>query len=201
MSSAAQALANRQNSLLSTGPVTAAGKAASSHNALRHGLTSKHVVLPGEDAAEYDALRDNLINDYDPANETERTLVEEVAAGSWRLARARRQETAILKRLVDENTKDAEKEFSYLFLEKPKEIERLLRYITTIERSYYRALSKLEKLQKERAALERRNAVVSTWAKSAPQKKNGLVSQSAPCFVPKAEVSRVVTAQGAPARL
>jgi hypothetical protein len=97
MSSTAQVLANRQNSLHSTGPVTAAGKAVSAQNARSHGLTSKQIVLPGEDPEEYDAVRASLIRDYAPANETERTLVEEIAAGSWRLARARRHETAILK--------------------------------------------------------------------------------------------------------
>ena len=67
MSSAAKALANRQNSLHSTGPATAEGKAASSQNALRHGLTSKQIVLPGEDAAHYDELRQDLLAAYIPA--------------------------------------------------------------------------------------------------------------------------------------
>jgi hypothetical protein len=177
MSSAAKALANRQNSLHSTGPATPAGKAVASQNAVRHGLTSRHIVRPGEDPAEYDEHRESLIRDYAPANETERTLIEEVAAGSWRLTRARRHETAILKRLIGENTKDADTEFSYLFIEKPKEVERLLRYITTIERSYYRALNKLQQLQKERKKEERVSAAVQTWA-SRLKPANGFVSQS-----------------------
>ncbi|HYI96311.1 MAG TPA: hypothetical protein VEX68_22400, partial [Bryobacteraceae bacterium] len=61
MSSPAKALANRQNSLHSTGPVTAAGKMASSQNAMRHGLTSKQIVLPGEDAEQYDELREGIL--------------------------------------------------------------------------------------------------------------------------------------------
>jgi hypothetical protein len=87
---------------------------------------------------------------FSPADEVQNTLVEEVAAGSWRLARARRQETAILKKLIGDAT-DPDQAFAELFFEKPKELQRLLRYVTAIERSYYRALSKLEKLQKERA--------------------------------------------------
>src|SRR5579863_5462974 len=43
-------LANRQNSLLSTGPKTPEGKAASSRNALKTGLTGRTVLLPGDDA-------------------------------------------------------------------------------------------------------------------------------------------------------
>ena len=102
MATPVQVLSNRQNSLYSTGPVTPEGRAISSQNSRKHGLCSKQIVLPGEDSAEYDALRENLLADYAPANDTERTLVEEVAAGSWRLARARRHETAILKKLVGE---------------------------------------------------------------------------------------------------
>jgi hypothetical protein len=140
--------------MLSTGPITAEGKAASSRNSFRHGLTSKQIVLPGEDPAEYDGLRASLLKQYMPANETERTLVEEVAAGFWRLARARRHETAILQKLIGD-AKNPDQAFAELFLERPKEIDRLQRYITTIERSYYRALNKLQTLQKERAKEEK----------------------------------------------
>jgi hypothetical protein len=172
MASSAQVLANRDNAKLSTGPITAEGKLAASRNSTRHGLTSKQIVLPGEDPAEYDAVRDSLIRDYAPANETERTLVEEIAAGSWRLARARRHETAILKKLIGSDA-DPDTAFATLFMEKPKELARLLRYVTTIERAYYRALNKLEKLQKERAVEEHKTAVESVWANMS----NGFVSQ------------------------
>jgi hypothetical protein len=179
MATPAQVLANRNNSLYSSGPLTAEGKATSSQNSRKHGLTSKQIVLPGEDPAEFDALRENLLEDYAPANETERTLVEEVAAGSWRLARARRHETAILKKLIGDS-EAPEAAFAELFVEKPKEIERLLRYITTIERAYYRALNKLEKLQKERIKEERESGMFSTWTDSisTPDPAIGFVSQN-----------------------
>ena len=179
MATPAQVLSNRQNSLHSTGPVTAEGRRIASQNSRKHGLTSKQIVLPGEDPAEYDALRDSLLKDYAPANETERTLVEEVAAGSWRLARARRHETAILKKLIGD-AQDPEAAFAELFVEKPKELERLLRYVTTIERAYYRALTKLEKLRGTR--VQPVDAAI------------GFVSQYAPAslaFAPDA--SRVLT--------
>ena len=140
MATPAQVLANRQNSLHSTGPITAEGRSVSSRNSYKHGLTSKQIVLPGEDPADYDNLRESLIKQYRPANETECTLVEEVAAGAWRLARARRHETAILKKLIGDS-QDPEAAFAELFIEKPKELNRLLRYVTTIERAYYRALN------------------------------------------------------------
>jgi hypothetical protein len=182
MSSAAQVLANRENSLRSTGPVTAAGKAASSRNSFRHGLTSKQIVLPGEDPAEYDALRQSVLDQYQPVNETECLLVEELAAGHWRLMRARRHETAILAKLLAD-APDPDAAYATLFLEKPKEMDRLLRYITSIERAFYRALNKLEKLQKERAINEHRAALEEAWLARTSQPVNpdseiGFVSQS-----------------------
>jgi hypothetical protein len=180
MSSAAQVLANRENSSHSTGPKTAAGKAASSANATRHGLTSKHIVLPGEDPAEYDAHRESLIAEYEPAGETEHTLVEEIAASGWRLLRARRFETAVLKKILGDSA-DQAAAFAEAFLEKPKELDRLQRYVTTIERAYFRALNKLEKLQNERREKERSENLI-TWVDKPrfPHPENGFVSQFAP---------------------
>src|SRR5688500_17294474 len=88
MASAAQFTANYANAQKSTGPRSVEGKQRSSANRLRHGLTSAQVILPGEDAAEYDDLRQDLLDNYKPANATECTLVEEIAASSWRLLRS-----------------------------------------------------------------------------------------------------------------
>ena len=56
MSSAAQILANRENSLHSTGPRSDAGKAVSRFNALKFGVDARSLVIPGEDPAELEAL-------------------------------------------------------------------------------------------------------------------------------------------------
>ena len=58
--SPAAAQANRLNAQSSTGPRTAAGKAASAKNALTHGLTSKQVVLDTEDASAFDSFGNDL---------------------------------------------------------------------------------------------------------------------------------------------
>src|SRR5579884_3664399 len=56
MSTSAQIEANRENSKLSTGPVTEAGKAVSSRNHLVHGLCSADPVLPTEDRNQFNEL-------------------------------------------------------------------------------------------------------------------------------------------------
>ena len=60
MATPAQIAANLANSQKSTGPKSADGKARSSRNSFKHGLYSKHLVLPNEDPAELDQLRASL---------------------------------------------------------------------------------------------------------------------------------------------
>ncbi len=52
--------ANRRNALKSTGPKTPEGKAAVRLNALKHGLLSRDILLPGEDEAALGELRERL---------------------------------------------------------------------------------------------------------------------------------------------
>ena len=87
MSTAAQILANRANAEKSTGPKTEAGKAKSSLNAVKTGLTGRTVLLPSEDAAAYQAHIDRLFTQFAPANDDERALVQVIADTDWRLMR------------------------------------------------------------------------------------------------------------------
>ncbi len=79
--------ANRRNALLSTGPRSLAGKKKSSLNALRHGLTSEHIVLPGDDAEEFRQMRGALFASLRPEGVLENQLVERIATATWRLLR------------------------------------------------------------------------------------------------------------------
>jgi hypothetical protein len=82
MASPAQILANRHNAKSSSGPKTPEGRIASSRNATRHGLTSTQIVIPGEDAAAYEQLRQGLHNTHHPVGEAERILVDQIAANA-----------------------------------------------------------------------------------------------------------------------
>ena len=67
MATTAQLLANQQNAALSTGPRTPDGKAASSPNATKHGLSSAFRVLAHEDQEEFDRFPHQVIAvDFNP---------------------------------------------------------------------------------------------------------------------------------------
>ncbi|HZS55793.1 MAG TPA: hypothetical protein VFA65_15440, partial [Bryobacteraceae bacterium] len=61
MASEAQLAANRENAQHSTGPASETGKAASSKNAVRHGLAGHaFVLLEWEHAEDFDRLQQAL---------------------------------------------------------------------------------------------------------------------------------------------
>ena len=95
MSSRAKRKANRRNAQKSTGPKTDQGKQRCSQNALKHGLRSKHPVIPGEDPIEYQHKLDELRADLRPLNALEDAIVEQIADTTWRLKRIARIEAAV----------------------------------------------------------------------------------------------------------
>ena len=86
--------ANRRNSLKSTGPRSDEGKARSAMNALKHGLTAEMLILPNEDPEAYDALLQQWLDDFQPANAAERALIDLSVQSIWKLDRANRHERA-----------------------------------------------------------------------------------------------------------
>jgi hypothetical protein len=161
MASPAQILANRENAQLSSGPKTLEGKQTASRNPIRHGLTSAQIVIPGEDPSAYEELLRGMRQSYGPANEAERVLVDQIAANAWRPMRAQRVETAFLAKLT-EGAEDPAGALAAAFLEKPREMARIHRYVASAQSAYYKAIAQLSKLQKERAALEEDRTIESS---------------------------------------
>ena len=96
MATQRQIEANRENALKSTGPKSAAGKAASSANALSHGLTAAHaMVLPDEDEEAFERLRQGVIADLEPAGALQEALAQRIAVLLWRLDRTARLEAEL----------------------------------------------------------------------------------------------------------
>jgi len=97
--------ANKQNALVSTGPVTTEGKALVSQNAVKHGIFAKDMIITAgdgkEDAEEYQELLDGLILSLHPSGQMEYLLVEKIAADYWRLRRVLRFETGSIRKFLD----------------------------------------------------------------------------------------------------
>ena len=98
MATPAQIAANRRNALKSTGPRTAAGKSASSRNALRHGLVARAAVIRGEDPADFARFRAELRQALAPRDGREAVLAETAVQAAWQLRRAWRAEAALFNR-------------------------------------------------------------------------------------------------------
>lgn len=75
-------------------------------NALKHGVLSRYVILPWEDAAEYEALLAALVAEHAPEGPTEEHLVEELAGIIWRKRRLRMAETAVYREKLRRSSAD-----------------------------------------------------------------------------------------------
>jgi hypothetical protein len=166
MATQRQIEANRRNA---AGPhnMSEEGKQAVRGNALRHGLATKvHVVLPGEDQAFYNQILHDLRNEYAPSTTQEEMLVHQIAENFWRILRARNMETGSLvgvdqdfARKYDVEPAPADDllrgaQLAIAFTTSGKMFDKISRYETTAERSYYRAIRELTKLQKNRPKSE-----------------------------------------------
>ena len=87
MSSDLKTQSARANGAKSRGPATPEGRAKSSRNSLRHGLSAKSVLLPAESHEQFQLLLDAHIQQFQPANPVEMDLVEAMAVARWRLRR------------------------------------------------------------------------------------------------------------------
>jgi hypothetical protein len=72
------------------------GRARSSMNALRHGLTARVVVLPSEDMDAYNAFAKEIVDCLDPQTPVERQFAQTVADNQWRINRIRSIEDGML---------------------------------------------------------------------------------------------------------
>ena len=71
--------ANRANARRSTGPKTAAGKAAVRRNALKHGLLSRTVSLLPDEVESFDSIQLKMAKSQPPETVEDRQTLEEIA--------------------------------------------------------------------------------------------------------------------------
>ena len=136
MATESQIEANILNAQKSMGATSEAGKLASSRNNLQHGLCGTELffaLMPDEDRQQFAYLALDLRHQYEPQNATEIILVRRMAEAEWMRGRAVALQTACLVNEPDNL----------------KKIALYLRYGTTHERSFYKALNELQKLREQ----------------------------------------------------
>src|SRR5581483_4065311 len=98
--------ANRANAQKSTGPRTAAGKAASRLNARKHGILSKEVLVRAlnryENERELVRLHEWFRDDLQPVGPVEELLVDQIVTAQWRLRRVFQAEAGEIATNMDE---------------------------------------------------------------------------------------------------
>jgi len=150
MATQAQIEANRRNSQKSTGPRSTEGKAVSRFNALKSGIHAKSQVIPGEDAAELEALAAQYAQQFEPEYPLETFLVDSMIAADWKLRRLRKIEAQLWQRELTGRPEgpDAAADLAEAYIRNPV-LAQVQRRIEATERSYYRALNQMQKIQKE----------------------------------------------------
>jgi hypothetical protein len=101
---AAKVNANKKNAKRSTGPRSPQGMMFSSKNAIRHGVLTRDLLLPGPLSGEWDAdlerLRTELVADCGAVGSSELAQVGIVLSSVWRLRRLYRAEAGEITMLL-----------------------------------------------------------------------------------------------------
>jgi hypothetical protein len=161
MTSEKQIEANRNNALLSHGPVTDAGRKRSRMNALRHGLTGQVTTMTDEDRTAHEKFSKALIQDLAPEGAMETQLAQRVATDSWRLNRISAVEDNLFalglhehggKLHLEHEQIDAALTAARVFTMESKQLQLLTLYEQRINRSLQKNLAMLKQLQATRKA-------------------------------------------------
>jgi hypothetical protein len=158
--------ANRRNAAKSHGPITPEGRAAVRHNALKHGFTAAEIILPTvEEKIDFEQFRFAFEEEYKPVGPTEEVLVEDMVVSRWRLNRIRKMEPGFFamglqnrKRVREELYSNLDGQAHLVDVLNHDAFEydtygRMSRYEGRFERTFYKALKELQRLQALRAAV------------------------------------------------
>jgi hypothetical protein len=118
---------NRANSQFSTGPRTEEGKARSSQNAFKHGLTTQQLVVHPEQREAFEELRARYQAEIDPRGALQQDLFDELVTAAWNLRRVRLLQAGI--DMLD------------------PQFDRLQRHHSRFERTFHRTMKELKALQ------------------------------------------------------
>ncbi len=205
--SPAQLAANQANSQQSTGPRTPEGKAKSSVNALRTGLTGRTILLSAAEADAYELHLARFACDLNPVGDRETELVQSLADTQWRLNRIPILEAGIYaaRRIehgdmfldeADENVRALLLQ-TYIWETNRRVFNNLSLQESRLRRHYAHDLAELKALQQQRSEAEASSKVAlpeSVLTTMSPVRANGFefstvrtISAPAPIAAPKTD--------------
>jgi len=130
----------------STGPRSAEGKARSSMNALKSGIYSKSLVIPGENRADLDALSGEYYQRFQPRLPEQRDLVDILVRATWTLRRLAYAEAQVWSYKMDRALESCENApLGWVFTNFDQTLTRLQRIVNSVQRNYRDALRQLER--------------------------------------------------------
>ena len=159
MSSIPKIESARANGARSRGPVTPEGRARSSKNAIKHGLSSRAIVLSNESESEFEKLLESYLAQFNPQSEIEASLVEQLVAARWRMERVWAIETSLLDLEMTEQEDAVDQKYESIdevartalafraLCDNSRTLNLLSRYESQFRRAGERALDSLLRLQ------------------------------------------------------
>ena len=156
----------RINGSKSRGPITPEGKAKSSRNAVRHGMTLQSLLLTTENREAAACLIDEYTGQFQPVGPVEHEMVEMLAVKQWQNLRAENIQLGFFQNAAaraaakidaefasaDECSRAAET-FRYMTTEDDS-FRLFMRYANDIRRAYHTKLRELQSLQAKRQTIE-----------------------------------------------
>jgi hypothetical protein len=131
-----------------TGPRTVTGKARSSMNALKSGIYSKSLVIPGEDPEHLAALTNEYFERFRPTVPEQRDQVDILIRSTWTLRRLAAAETQVWIYDMEREYKPSQTApLGKSFRGCDRTLTRLCRMVSATQRSYRDALSELDRMQ------------------------------------------------------
>jgi hypothetical protein len=157
MATPAQVTANRANAQFSTGPRSVEGKAASSRNSLKLGLTAQSLIIPGEDPAEFEQFLAAHEQKFQPVGPVEEELLEVLIRSAWMKRRYARIEADYLSARIAALPEGTEYPLGAVMIQDAaagNTLQKIFRRQQAAQRDWYEAIETLTRLQANRRNAE-----------------------------------------------
>jgi hypothetical protein len=180
---------NRQNSLRSTGPTTAAGKKRSALNAFKHGLSGNHLIMQQHEFAAYQDLSIKMLRDLKPVTEPEKQIAQKIIDLNFRINRITAIENNMLNFDMGSNEPDFEEDEGIARMmgqarawkKEAQSFEILGRYESRLSKQLLQYQKEIERLKTARMAKD--SSVSQTQETASLNPESASFGKNAPAYV------------------